>query len=882
MRAILHSSLILLICLVSQGGRSQPVRATPVPPAAGPDQPSLGDGIIDAGETLDSPVLQTHLNPRREPSSDILSTYFLRDYITAQVEAFKFLGSEEESFLPWALPLTTHLKTVGVETRLVRYNIEKRKVPQYKYNYKYVTKTIYVREGGSSRDSVDSPYAKDKRTPAGKLVKRTIQTRELVSVKQVGVRTVQVKVPNPEGKFEEKLQFSVTESTGVARLPHGWHAANARIVLTMLKAGLPATDPQIKLIVQSFNNLLFGYGIPDTTEDVAWLTAVYSNLPQSDPDVKGWSGKLVSKLVSGAAQIGDHKGMWGPVCVNPKYVDELVAFDMKFVAKNITPLENEVRMENGARAKARLQQELAARERLYDQWQQVYLTWAMAGTSAQNPRGQTTIPANTDDQKDHIFNYSLQVPGLVQDAYHFQFTDIDSTCIALFALSEAQAAGILPDRTLVPTDNRGKALAKPVEVRKQLAACCETLKSLRLRTGGWDSCYSSIYQSICREIAYAATFPKDGYGKSKSENHWAFNVMGLAAMEYLARIAGGAEAERMRKESAEYQVTLIQWLLDHTAELDLPNAPASGDMLYFLADVIGSRDPDSQFLWQQIGAIGLGESADIAMLDVIDPYDSSSARMSLQTEQEYYKAHPLNPEVAGTEEAANPAAVETMRQHRIRSLSQRAAITYFLAKGVRQPVFAAVKTASGNGTCPALDYLMSSKVGGIALNYFYVTSANDLARYSTALFLVMERDGAVALSRMEMENLADYISGNGGTVVLLGVPGKSTESIERETAAMLASGGLEYETTVGDRRGCRCVEYRAGGRLAAIVLDASPDQVARETYSKRLKVYQSLMKEKLPETYLENRYCLLPERVSNGELTLTGVEWESGAGTIKR
>jgi hypothetical protein len=99
---------------------------------------------------------------------------------------------------------------------------------------------------------------------------------------------------------------------------------------------------------------------------------------------------------------------------------------------------------------------------------------------------------------------------------------------------------------------------------------------------------------------------------------------------------------------------------------------------------------------------------------------------------------------------------------------------------------------------------------------------------------------------------------------------------------MLAGAGLEYERAVSDTRGCRCVEYRVAGRLAAIVLDASPDREVRETYSKRLKVYKSLMEEKLPPKFLENSYCLLPERVSNGELTLTGVEWEAGAGIINR
>lgn len=842
--------------------------------------PSGSDGIIGRLETLDAPVLQSHLNAGRDPSADILSTYFLRDHITTQVEAFKYLGSEQESFLPWALPLTSHSKVVDHEIRLVKYNIEKRKVPYYKYNYKYVTKTIYVREGGSGGGTEDTKYTGDKRARVGKLVKRQVRTRELVSVKQVGVRTEKVKVIDPNGKYEEELRVPVWESTGLARLPHGWHAANAQLVFTMLKAGLPATDPQVKLTIQSFNNLLFAYGIPDTTEDVAWLTALYANLPQVDPDVKEWSRRLVSRLVSGAAQVGDQQGMWGPVCVNPKYLNEILESDTDFVAKYITPLEAEIRLEARARTKGRLEQELLAKQRLYEQWQQVYLTWAMAGNAAANPRAQTINPAYTDNQKQFVFNYSLQVPGLIQDPYHFQFTDIESTCVALLGLSEARAAGILPARTLVPSDHRGKALGKPLEVRDLLSACRKTLGGLRQRSGGWDSCYSVKYHGTCRELPYASALPKDVYDGIKSENHWAYHVMGLAGMEYLARMADASEAQRIRTGSADDQAKLIQWLLEHTAELDLPNAPAKGDMLFFLADVIGSRNPDSQFLWQQIGAMGLSEPKGAANLDATEVYESYSGRKALDVEREFFKGNGPNPGIDGIEAAASPLLVEQMRLYRITSLSERAALTYFLARGIRQPVFAAVRPGGGGGTLPALDYAMNTNSGGIPLNYFYVSSANDLPRYSTSLFLVMERGGDVALTEMEKDNLTDYISGHGGTVVLLGVPGKGTEFIEKELSEMLTGAGLEHEVEVGSNRGCRCAEYRVDHQLAAIVLDVSPDQTPRDAYSKRLKVYKSLMAEKLPENYMKESYCLLPERVSNGELTLTGVEWESADGNI--
>ncbi len=474
------------------------------------------DGIIDPHEIMDSPVMQTHGNRDRDPLAGILSTYFLRDYVTAQVEGFKYMGSQQDAYFPWPLQLTSHprIRVVGTETKIVRYNIEKRKVPRYKYNYKYVSRTTYVREGGSthtpSSGSGASGYDQEKRKTPGKLVEKTVMERELVSVKLVGYETVDVAVDHPEGKYEREVTVAITESLqlGVVRLHHGWHAANAQVAYTMIKAGLPATDPQFQLILQSIHQMLHSYGIPDNTQDVAWLTALYANLPQDDPAVKEWSGKLITRLVTGAAQLGNNRGMWGPVCVNPLYLAEILDFDAKYTAKYITPLQQDLAMEQRERSKERIQEKLTEKQVFYEKWQRIYMTWAMAGTTAEMPRAVTMIPSDSDGHLNSVFNSSLKVPGLVQDPYHFEFTDLESTCIALMALSEVSAAGRMPVLTEVPTDDRGKGMVKPLDVKTQLALSYQTLKRLRQSGGGWDSCFSVKLHKACRDIPYTSCHPR--------------------------------------------------------------------------------------------------------------------------------------------------------------------------------------------------------------------------------------------------------------------------------------------------------------------------------------------------------------------------------------
>jgi hypothetical protein len=836
------------------------------------------NGILEAGECMDSPVMQTHGNREWNPPADILSTYFLRDYVTAQVEGFKYMGSQQDAYLPWALPLSSHARVVGSELVTYRFNIEKRKIPIYKYKYDYVERKIYVREGGSthipSGGSASEENQQQRRVSPGKIVEKTVMEREIVSVKLVGYKTQEVRVYHPDGEFEEQFTVPIVKTQGVARLIHGWHAGNAQVAFAMLKGGLPATDPQFKMLLGSIHTALDAYGIPDHTYDVAWLTALYANLPKDDPKVQEWSGKLVSKLVAGAAQLGTHKGLWGPLCINPQYMNEIFDFDSKYTAKYITPLQQDLALEQRERSKERIQEKLTEKETLHQKWQTVYMTWAMSGNNASSCRAENTIPSETGGAQHFVFNSSAKIPGLVLDPFHFAFTDIESTCVALMALSEASAAGMIPQMTITPTDDRGKALAKPIDVKTQLATCYQTLKQLRHPTGGWDSCFSALHHKVCRDIPYTSIIPQDTFDKLPSADHWAYHVMGQMSLEYLARIIGGETGQRIKQETAQDQARLMETLLETLRDNALHNAPAKDNLVYFLADLIESRNPDARFLWQQVGVMLLNEPEDLARLEWMESHDSYAAQVALAAEHEFFKNAKLDPEVAQLEPSSNPFLQERVRLKRLKALGTRASTTYFLSKGIRQPVFAAVKPASNHGVCPALEYFINKRSEKMPLNYFYVSSAEAIAQYCTALFLLMEPKADTPMSTAEKNNFSKYIKNHFGTVVVLGLPGQGPALREKEIAAILDDAGLSFRKQESHKHGGRCIEYFAGERLVAVIVDASADKEIKQTYSKRLKMYQSLMEQKLPANYTKEDYGLLPELISNGELTMTGLEWE--------
>jgi hypothetical protein len=831
------------------------------------------DGIIRPHQLVSSLVLQTHGNQDRNAATDILSSYFLRDHITTHAEAFKYLGSEEEFFFPWALPVSSQSKVVDHEKVKSRYNLVKRKVPQFRYKYEYVTKTVYVREGAtSSRMTGDSSYGGENRSSAGRMVKRTMRTREVVSARQVGFRTCTVKCPNPNGKYEEELLRPITKKEGIAVLPRGWHAANAQLAFSIIKAGLPAEDPQIGLITRSFNNILYAYGIPDCTTDVAWLTALYANLPQENLGVKEWTSRLTSRLVAGAAQTGSNPGMWGPVCINREYIEKIVAHDAEIVEKQLTPLRRAVMNQTHERRKQRLEQELAELESQYEDWQRTYLIWAMSGSAVHHPRKKTVIPADSQFQQELFFNYSLHVPGLVHNPYQFQFTDIESTSLALFALNEVHQAGLLPEQTLAPQNMRKKEMSKPINVSNVLTSCLNTLLRLRLKDGGWNSCYSVTNHRVSRTIPYTSILPKNIYEQIIPEEHWSYHVMGLASMEYLARMHGEATAERIRSEIWQRNTELIKWMIDNLDAIDLTQIPSQNDIRYFLADIIASRNPESQLVWRMIGANDIAEMEKLTDFNTAQIDDTHSARAAIEAEQ----AHFLGKNNAIDDWSHEVDDVNTLLTSGLPSLQKRAAIIYFLAKGIRQPVFAYIHADRPRSSCPALMHLMNANEATRSLNHFSIQSLEDIQYYADAFFLVLEEGSLERISQEGRSMLSEYI-GDGGTVVFLGSPGKGTLAMRQIASDILGSTGADVQERDHQDRGGKCVEYHLEGRLAWIVLDAEADVEPRTTYSNRLKIYQSLMPEKLPADFLSKSYSILSQRSTNAELTLTGVEWNQEA-----
>ena len=87
----------------------------------------------------------------------------------------------------------------------------------------------------------------------------------------------------------------------------------------------------------------------------------------------------------------------------------------------------------------------------------------------------------------------------------------------------------------------------------------------------------------------------------------------------------------------------------------------------------------------------------------------------------------------------------------------------------------------------------TSKSNQVPLNYFYVSSIDDIAYYSTSLFLVMEVKKNLALEDSQKNNLADYIKSYQGTVVFLGLPGESTESLNKQLTTWFTDAGMQVK-----------------------------------------------------------------------------------------
>lgn len=391
----------------------------------------------------------------RSPSAEVIPVAELRPAVEAAVAngvasvMARILAEGNESGL--AYPPRVTRKVIG--TKSVPARRVSHEEPVYEIEYAEVEQLVPETSAGQ---------------PTGGFVRKKV--RVPVRQKLVGQRTRERLVPDPEG--QETMEVAEYGPGGPDVYEEDQFGLNGMALYVLAKAG-HANHEATERLAQSLDDKLATYGIPDTTFDVAWLAAGFTALG-ADSLHASLARSLVSKLIDGQIrEQGDVRGLWGPVCIHYPYFAKL--FEMQ------GQLNQQLEVELPKMLERATPQE---REKLVKQGQEmrkVYFQFLKAFRTASS-QGTRMLEITKNWQVDE----QTVLPGLPLYVYNRVVSDVESTALALFALAEAEKAGMLPEET-DRVAIRGRKVHPPEKTSAALKLAAEKLGAAIAKDGGCRS-----------------------------------------------------------------------------------------------------------------------------------------------------------------------------------------------------------------------------------------------------------------------------------------------------------------------------------------------------------------------------------------------------------
>jgi len=388
-------------------------------------------------------------------------------------------AADDTPFKLPAPPRTTR-KITGYdsyETKEVRYRWEEYKAPKYEPVYEeYETFKV---GGGESVEARKMGTVKARRIVGRKKV-GTVTRKRLVKDASGDVVRTHKKGIGPQ--YDDGLELWADKLTG----------DNALVLLALLKSGVPETDQRLQAAVQALGDHVRAYGLSDLTWNAAWTAAAFANLSNSSyHDVRDLA---IKRVLGGQISQGDAGGMWGPLCITMDVLPVLVKHESAMSA-SLAALKEDIQ-EKMARIssdnrKEKLEAELAAAEASVKSMEELYRTITQQGLRFDKVTYTFSLKQFGGDVE------STKTAGLPYYFYNQTLADLESTALALYALSEAAANGCLPAAIEVPdlpafdgkTRSRGRGpTLNPRNSADVLGRSAAAVARRQMRNGTWDQC----------------------------------------------------------------------------------------------------------------------------------------------------------------------------------------------------------------------------------------------------------------------------------------------------------------------------------------------------------------------------------------------------------
>jgi hypothetical protein len=363
---------------------------------------------------------------------------------------------------------------------------------------------------------------------------------------------------DPEGDMERIDKQPIYEHVGDT----SWHfnlIGDSAMALTALRAaGLPEGDPVVQRMVENIFGYLETYGPPDHTWNLAWLSIAMART--DGEQAAEWTEKLASRILDGQITDGAARGLWGPVCVHPRLVSVLMrdylACEAELAKRQAKAKEKPTKANQALALDAE-----GDRNRLKkytDSWSRFALKFATV-----------EFPLVWDDQMAE----KVQFLGYTDFFYNQRSADMESTWVALHALSVCSEAKRLPKESLRPeipaawnaTPELGSLPKKAPTVISQLnattvppepamavlARAANALASLQPENGQWSEC--NMHQPVSDFDGFSKFLPVPvdpaSFPKLDSPATAVSAAQGAAALDSICRIVG---MEKLAKFEPNY------------------------------------------------------------------------------------------------------------------------------------------------------------------------------------------------------------------------------------------------------------------------------------------------------------------------------------------
>lgn len=289
---------------------------------------------------------------------------------------------------------------------------------------------------------------------------------------------------------------------------------NALVLYALLECGVSSDSEVMRRLASQLTSRCETYGMPDTTWDLAWLTAALSNYAakQVDPGIGKRAEALAGKLMNGQITDGPARGLWGPVSINTRLLKGMIEYELKLTDKingrqgkpvagraAVDPKRHSI----GDKPSRPAQQKKEEPDLLHS-FQANYQFVTTQGREFERIQAPFRIdpPMGQPD---------VTLPGLPVDIYTWAMADLESTALAMFALAEAFEHGFLPAKTPRPTlKGTTGSLVLPAESSDAvIARAVNAVCSLRNEAGKWSDGrskrkidhFKGVFESITRDQA---------------------------------------------------------------------------------------------------------------------------------------------------------------------------------------------------------------------------------------------------------------------------------------------------------------------------------------------------------------------------------------------